>query len=293
MTTPAKNDDPPHDDPSLFREAINLTAARTGFAPRLVEKDYFCTILLETLSAADPSLVFKGGTCIAKVHADFYRLSEDLDFSIPLAHDATRKERARAAEPFKQALAALPDLLPGFQLIQPCQGANNSAQYIAIVGYRSLAAGVADKIKIEVGLREPILNSAIAGAAKTLLLNPIDDQPLLGPVAVNCLSRPETYAEKFRAALSRRDVAIRDFYDLDHAVQLLGLQAEDGELIELVRKKLGVPGNDAVSVSAERLDVLRSQVEAELRPVLRAADFAKFDLDRAFAIVAAMAGRVC
>jgi hypothetical protein len=61
--------------PALFREAINLTAARTGFAPRLIRKDYFCTILLEYLSTAAPSVVFKGGTCIAKVHADFYRLS--------------------------------------------------------------------------------------------------------------------------------------------------------------------------------------------------------------------------
>ena len=151
---------------------------------------------------------------------------------------------------------------------------------------------MADAIKVEVGLREPIFTSAIVGAAKTLLLNPIDDQPLLGPVGVNCLSRLETYAEKFRAALSRRDAAIRDFYDLDHAVRLLGLKADEVALIELVRKKLGVPGNDAVNVSAARLITLRGQVEAELRPVLRAEDFGKFDLDRAFAVVAAMAGRV-
>ena len=29
-------------------------------------------------------LVFKGGTCLSKVHADFYRLSEDLDLIIPV-----------------------------------------------------------------------------------------------------------------------------------------------------------------------------------------------------------------
>jgi predicted nucleotidyltransferase component of viral defense system len=42
-------------------------------------------VLLEYLAAVDEALVFKGGTCLAKVYADFYRLSEDLDFVIPMA----------------------------------------------------------------------------------------------------------------------------------------------------------------------------------------------------------------
>jgi len=40
---------------------------------------YFCTVLLQYLSAAEPQLVFKGGTCLAKVHDEFFRMSEDLD----------------------------------------------------------------------------------------------------------------------------------------------------------------------------------------------------------------------
>ena len=30
-----------HEDADLFAEAINFTAATTGFAARLIEKDYF------------------------------------------------------------------------------------------------------------------------------------------------------------------------------------------------------------------------------------------------------------
>ena len=87
-----------HEDPDLFREAVNFTAAETAFAPRLIEKDYFCTVLLEYLAAANDALVFKGGTCLAKVHAGFYRLSEDLDFVIPMPTAAPRAEPcARAA----------------------------------------------------------------------------------------------------------------------------------------------------------------------------------------------------
>ena len=87
-----------HEDVPLFREAIAFTAAKTGFSQQVIEKDYFCTVLLEDLTNhGGPGLVFKGGTCLAKVHAGFYRLSEDLDFSIQIRNAASRSERGNAA----------------------------------------------------------------------------------------------------------------------------------------------------------------------------------------------------
>jgi prepilin-type N-terminal cleavage/methylation domain-containing protein len=38
-----------HEDAGLFREAVGFTAAETTFVPRLIEKDYFCTVLLAYL----------------------------------------------------------------------------------------------------------------------------------------------------------------------------------------------------------------------------------------------------
>src|SRR3972149_5946169 len=84
-----------HEDVALFREAVNFTAAETAFPPRLIEKDYFCSVLLEYLAVTESSLVFKGGTCLTKVYAGFYRLSEDLDFAISTSVDASRRERRR------------------------------------------------------------------------------------------------------------------------------------------------------------------------------------------------------
>ena len=71
------------DDPAYFRSAVNYTAAVTAFPVAPVEKDFFCTLLLEHLARNEPDLVFKGGTALAKIHAGFYRLSEDLDFTLP------------------------------------------------------------------------------------------------------------------------------------------------------------------------------------------------------------------
>ena len=281
-----------HEDPGLFREAVNFTAAETGFAPRLIEKDYFCTVLLEYLTAADVALVFKGGTCLAKVHAEFYRLSEDLDFVIPISADASRSGRSERVSGLKKALHDLAGQLPVFRLVKPVAGVNNSKQYIASAGYASLLGQQEETVKIEVGLREPLLTPAINGSVRTLLLNPVSGRPLLRPGAARCISRLEAFAEKFRAALSRREAAIRDFYDLDYAVRKLGIQPQEAELVALVKQKLAVPGNAPVDISGPRLDALRQQLEPQLRPVLRSMDFVQFDLDRAFAIVAEMADKV-
>ena len=82
-----------HDDAELFRDALRFTAAETSFSERLIEKDYFCSVALADLAAAQLSLAFKGGTCLSKVHGSFYRLSEDLDIGISTAMGESRSER--------------------------------------------------------------------------------------------------------------------------------------------------------------------------------------------------------
>ncbi len=272
----------------MFLEAVNFTAAHTGFSPRLIEKDYFCTVLLQYL-ATTGVLVFKGGTCLAKVHAEFYRLSEDLDFVIPMPCDAARTERRRQTERLKKTVANVATKLEGFAVVEPLTGANISTQYVSVVGYDSLLSRQQEGIKIEIGLREPLLTPVFDGAARTAPLDPVSGQPMVHPLALPCISRVEAFAEKFRAALSRREVAIRDFYDIDYAVRRLGLQPQDPALIELVRQKLAVPGNEPADVSEVRLATLRRQLDSRLKPVLRGADFTEFDLERAFRTVAQMA----
>ena len=281
-----------HEDRDWFLEAVSFTAATTGFSPRLIEKDYFCTVLLQYLATAGV-LVFKGGTCLAKVHGEFYRLSEDLDFVIPMPCDANCTERKVHAAQAKKAVLELEKQVPAFHVVKALTGANRSTQYVSVIGYDSLLSRQQDGIKIEIGLREPLLTPMFDGTARTVLLDPVSGQQMIPHIALPCLSRIEAFAEKFRAALSRREVAIRDFYDIDYAVRRLDLQPQEPALIELVRQKLAVPGNEAVDVSAPRLATLRQQIEPQLKPVLRDKDFAEFDLGRAFQIVVEMAKKTC
>ncbi len=280
------------DDPDFFLSAINFTAHRTAFAARLIEKDYFCSVVLEYLSSAGKYLVFKGGTCLAKVHAGFYRLSEDLDFVISTPINSRREERRKQVHALKRIVAEMPDQLSCLQLIQPLTGANNSTQYISVFTYRSLISGQSENIKIEIGLREPLLTAVQTYPSNTILLNPVSDQPLLNPVSLCCISRFEAFAEKFRAALTRRDVAIRDFFDIDYAAQKLEIPIEDRKFIKLVKQKISVPGNFPVDTSQSRLDILRQQLNTQLKPVLRETDFVEFDLERSIRTVLKMAGKV-
>jgi predicted nucleotidyltransferase component of viral defense system len=116
----------------FFREALAFTSQRLGFPERLIEKDYVCTLLLEVLTVAHDGLVFKGGTCLAKVYADFYRMSEDLDFVIPMPVDASRSKRSVQAESLKDIIGSLLEQLPFARVVESLTGFNNSMQYNAV-----------------------------------------------------------------------------------------------------------------------------------------------------------------
>lgn len=281
-----------HEDGDFFREAILYTANMTGLNSQLVEKDYFCSVLLSVLYSDESSLVFKGGTCLSKVYGGFYRLSEDLDFMISTPSDSSRSLRRKTIEPLKKIVGRVSDVLPFFTFLEHLTGRNNSTQYIAQVQYRSSIRPVPATIKIEIGLREELLTLPQKARVKTLLNDPFSRKPAVQEFSVLCMSPEEAYAEKLRAALTRKDLAIRDFYDIDYAVQGMGLDLSKKHFLDLAIRKLTVPGNDPVNITLSRKEMLKRQLETELKPILREKDFQQFDLDRAFNLVAEIGSRL-
>jgi len=281
-----------HEDREMLKQAVNHTSAQLSFSARLVEKDYYASVLLEYLAATDETLVFKGGTCLSKVYEQFFRLSEDLDFTIPIDSSAARSERSRAAASLKKAFTGIPVSIPAFRIAEPLKGANSSSQYIGVVTYRSALLEQDDFIKIEVGLREPLVTEARKMPAHTVLINPMTGTEEFTPISIPCISLPEAFAEKFRAALTRREVAIRDYFDIDYAVLHKKIAIEDAKFLRLVKTKLAVPGTGPVLISAERQAHLVSQVDRELKAVLREEDLRAFDIERAMRTVMDLAARI-
>ena len=272
-----------HLDGVLFRDAVRFTAAETGFNERLIEKDYYCSVALADLCAPKNSqVVFKGGTCLAKVHADFLRLSEDLDFAVSTSTDTTRSQRSRSLDDFKSHFASISDRCDCFRIADALCGFNSSLQYGARLTYKSMVTGQDESMKIEVSVREPIIESYELLPTRTLLLDPFRIAAAVAPFETPSLSIREAYAEKLRAALSRREPAIRDFFDLGQAFLNGTITTLDDALMAILKEKLSIPENEEVDLSQEKLDQLRAQLETQLRPLLRSDDYASFDLEQAF-----------
>ncbi len=282
-----------HEDRDLFHEAVLYTAGKTGLNAGLVEKDYYCSVLLAHLYGKEKEPpVFRGGTSLSKIHANFYRLSEDLDFTLSISPAANRSERSRMITPVKDWLSALEKESSAFKVEQKLIGYNNSRQYVAQIAYPSAVGTGSGRIKIEVGLREEILIPPIMGSIKTLLENPFTRKSAVQEFGVLTLTREETYAEKIRAALTRREPAIRDFYDVDYAVSNLGLDLGNPDLMNMVKQKLQVPENAEIDISIGRKKELLSQLETQLKPVLRSTDYEIFDFERVFGMVSDLAYRI-
>lgn len=281
-----------HQDLRLLHDAIRFTAAETGFSERLIEKDYYCTLALADLAVTRTGVIFKGGTCLSKIYTGFYRLSEDLDFGVSADMEAARSERRKRIDAFKSHLAQVYERLDVLRIVDPLRGFNNSTQYGSRLAYRSVISGQDEFIKVEVSVREPVVEPSVSMPARTLLLDPFRRSQAISAVNIPVLTKREVYCEKLRAALSRRDPAIRDFFDLHQAFSVGDIDPADHDLLALLKRKLSIPGNEPIDMSPGKLQQLRDQLETQLRPVLRNQDFTEFDLDSAFNRVSDIAGRL-
>ena len=276
----------PHEaDPDIFRDALSYSEADKGFTANLIEKDYYCSLVLRYFFSNETPLVFKGGTCLSKVHVDFYRLSEDLDLIIPVTAKTTRAQRSASMEPIKNMFEKLPSAVPGMTICETFKGHNASRQYISSIEYHSVIIEKKEKIKIEVGIREPLLRPPEFRLASTIAMNPFSGQPLLPPFKVGAMTLQEAYAEKTRAAITRKKPAIRDFFDLFHAVRKKGLNTQGPDFLGMVKAKMDVPGNEPFDLSEGRKQELSRQLEGQLKPVLRPSDFDGFNLNEALELV--------
>jgi hypothetical protein len=153
----------------------------------------------------------------------------------------------------------------------------------------SLLSGQPRAIKIEIGLREPLLTPAFDGACTNRSARSRVG-PTNGPaVAVRCISRMEAFAEKFPGgAVTSRGRRSAIFYDIDYAVRRLDLRPQDPTWSNWSDRSWLWPATNLPMSPGPSGGVLRRQLDAQLKPVLRDRDFAEFDLERAFRTVARM-----
>jgi len=128
--------------------------------------------------------------------------------------------------------------------------------------------------------------------ASTLLIDPFKNSQVITAFPTKTLQLNEAYAEKVRAALTRRVPAIRDFFDLVFAAKNRVVDFDKIEFLQLAKNKIAILGNPPISLDEPRLQSLREQLDTRLRPVLRQRDFSNFDLESAIESVIGIANRI-
>ena len=71
-----------HEDKKQFFHVINRVSYQTGRMGKMIEKDYYVTMILRLLSSEMPFVVFKGGTSLSKCYKVISRFSEDIDVTV-------------------------------------------------------------------------------------------------------------------------------------------------------------------------------------------------------------------
>jgi predicted nucleotidyltransferase component of viral defense system len=188
-------------------------AAVASLQPWTVEKDFYLTRLIWALAQVrGDALLLKGGTCLSKVDLGYHRMSEDIDLIVPGEPSPYKGENAR---PLNEVAATLREIgeVVGVTLVN-FDGSRweRSSHAIWEVRYRSVflpnASGV---ILVEVAIR-PLLLAARRVALGQLLVGEVANE--YREAYCWALDFREVCAEKVRAAFTREEPQIRDFYDL-------------------------------------------------------------------------------
>ena len=272
-------------DKSKLKDLIPVIAGKQRFRPTIVEKDYYLTVVLNSIETLlSDKIVFKGGTLLNKMYLNYHRLSEDLDFTYYSEDLSARSKRSKAITPIREKMPEFLKAL-GLKSDNPKgKGFNNSTQYVFDINYPSLITAREESVKLEISLRQPLLQKPVFNTIKHFYQDPFTGEDLIPSNKVWSLSFMEAASEKLKAAINRKEPAIRDYYDLRH-IDESGFDFYEEKFIDLFKKKLFAEkytGNyrTKFGLSADKVEGLYKQVGTDLMPVIRFDEH--FDLDKVF-----------
>lgn len=253
-----------------------------SFDKEKLEKDFYLTVILHRISKAIPELSFKWGTCLNKVYFPYFRLSEDLDFSLSIQDPLVNSnaKRGKFAQYMREKLKELCNHM-GRSLDsddrhhKKAQGniflKNKEYTYLKYtITYPSIYDYKEQTIKIEVTYMNKQYISSDDKEIQAIFIDPILENPIFPKVTIKCLALEEMMAEKIRAALTRQIPVIRDFFDIRH-IKKQWFQFH--EIRELVLAKVSESENRYTI--EESYSKLQEQIKTHLEPVLggKAKDF--------------------
>lgn len=253
-----------------------------------LEKDFRLTVILHWITKNIPEITFKGWTCLNKVYFPYFRLSEDLDFSISIENPLvnTNGKRETFAQHIREKIKELTMSL--WRKLNDDQYHHKKAQgnehlkkkeytYLKyILSYPSIYDQSQQSIKIEITYTQKQHFSSIHKNIQSIFIDPIANDSIFTPQTIQCLDLQEMVTEKCRACLTRRKPAIRDFFDLRY------LQSQGIDILankEIIRAKCDEV-SDRKRTLADNYDDLEKQIQTHIIPVIN--DIWEFDLKKIY-----------
>lgn len=207
---------------------IDKIAIEKGVRAKQIEKDYVISWVLWGIARNEflnTNLVFKGGTCLKKMHFNNYRYSEDMDFT--LRDDSVSDEDI--LENFKSVFAQVyEESRIKAEIIEDTID-NHMASGSLKFKMNYVATHGADEIKIDVTRGETIEFDV----EHQVVLNNYTDLREEDETLINCYSLEEILIEKTTALMGR--TIPRDLYDFNYLVEEEGIELRN-IYIEFMRK---------------------------------------------------------
>ncbi|MFQ5720013.1 MAG: nucleotidyl transferase AbiEii/AbiGii toxin family protein [Acidobacteriota bacterium] len=242
----------------ISKDEILERARVLSLQPSVVEKDYVLGWLLQEIGRhpeISEDWVFKGGTCLKKIHVETYRFSEDLDFTLldPTHLDPTFLEhvfREIAETLYEHVGIDIPVDRLRFDLYENLRGGKPAVQ--GRVYYRGpLGIPVMPRIKLDLTADEIVVETP----TRLVVAHDYSDQ-LPDGMTVLCYDYVEVFAEKVRA-LGERGRA-RDLYDVVHLFRRPEADDHVARVRSVLRQKctfkaLTEPTLDAVTPRREEI----------------------------------------
>lgn len=269
-----------------LKDIIYAISGSFKFRPGIIEKDYYITLILNEINLIFGDLIiFKGGTLLNKVYFEYHRLSVDLDFTYKQHVDlSSRSKRSLAIKPIREKMPALLNKLELTSEFPDGTGFNNSTQYVFELFYPSIITNRREMVKLEVSLRQQPIQKPVTNTLHHFFQDPFTGEDLMPKGSILSLTLVEAVAEKLKAAISRKGIAIRDFYDLWY-IHKSGFDFQASGFVTLFKKKLSFENykgsyHPNFGLDQDQITTLRKQIDTDLLPVIQFEE--PFDLDEVF-----------
>jgi predicted nucleotidyltransferase component of viral defense system len=273
-------------DGDKLKQLIPFIAEKFKFRLETVEKDYYLTLILNNIvSDLSNRIVFKGGTLLNKIHLNYHRLSEDIDFTYFSSEGIeTRSKRSRAITPIREKMPEFLKLLDLKSKKPEGEGFNNSTQYVFSITYPSFISGKDENIKLEISLRQTPVEEPVYNILNHFYKDPFTGEDLIPKKKILSLTLNETVAEKLKAAITRKEIAIRDYYDL-WFISETDFDFTHKQFLSIFKKKLEEEKyrenySHNFGLDQNSIELLNKQISTDLIPVIRIGE--TFNINKVF-----------